>query len=74
MENQKPKRKTHTSSAVKYRYNKKTYTRIVLDVRNEQATAYKERCDALGIPYTGPLRQAIEDFMRDTADKVPPVK
>ena len=40
IENQeKPKRKTHTSSEVKRRYHAKTYTRIALAVRNEITTA-----------------------------------
>ncbi len=66
IENQeKPKRKTHTSSEVKRRYNAKTYTRIALDVRNEIATAYKEKCSKLGISYSAPLHKAIEEFLAE---------
>ncbi len=42
--NEKPKRKTHTSSEVKARYNAKSYTRIALDVRKEKAASYKAKC------------------------------
>jgi hypothetical protein len=59
----KPKRKTHTSSAVKNRYNQKTYTPIVVSVKKDIATAYKSKCDALGITYSEPLHKAIEDFL-----------
>ena len=59
------KRKTHTSTEVKRRYNAKTYTRIALDVRNETATAYKAKCDKLGIPYSAPLHKAIKEFLAE---------
>ena len=36
MDEEKPKRKTHTSTEVKRRYNKKTYTRWFADLRNEE--------------------------------------
>lgn len=62
MEEQK-KRKTTTSNAVKERYKKKTYDRIVIDVRKEKAGAYKNKCDSFGIPYSKPLHEAIDKFL-----------
>lgn len=65
MEESKPKRKTYTSNAVKDRYNKKTYTPITVKEKKEIATAYKEKCDTLGIPYSEPLHKAIADFLKE---------
>lgn len=36
MEETPKKRKTHTSNAVKYRYEKKAYTKIMLRLRKEE--------------------------------------
>ena len=60
---EKPRRKTHTSSAVKARYNAKTYDQINIRVKKDTAAAYKSKCDAEGIPYTAPLHKAIEEFL-----------
>lgn len=62
-ESAKPKRRTHTSSEVKARYNAKTYDRIQLNLRKDKAAAYKAKCDALGISYSEPLHKAIEDIL-----------
>ena len=62
MEN-KPKRKTKTSSEVKMRYNAKTYTQLALSVKKEVAEAYKAKCKANGIPYSEPLHKAIADYL-----------
>jgi len=46
MEETKPKRKTHTSTAVKRRYNQKAYKSITVQVKPELAeriAAYRER-------------------------------
>lgn len=58
------KRKTTTSTAVKAKYNAKTYDRIVVNVRKEIAEQYKAKCDELGIPYSQPLHEAIESFLK----------
>lgn len=58
------KRKTTTSTAVKAKYNAKTYDRIVVNVRKEIAEQYKAKCDELGIPYSQPLHEAIENFLK----------
>ena len=57
------KRKTHTSTAVKNRYNAKTYDQIVVKVRKEKAAAYKAKCDKLGITYSEPLHKAIDEIL-----------
>ena len=59
----KPKRKTHTSTAVKARYNQKTYDQIVVKVRKEKAAAYKEKCTQLGISFSEPLHKAIDQIL-----------
>lgn len=62
-EDLKPKRKTYTSTAVKARYNAKTYTRLVVDVHKDKAEAYKAKCAELDIPYSKPLQDAIDKII-----------
>lgn len=57
------KRKTHTSTEVKRRYNEKTYTLISASVPKETAAAFKEKCAAEGIPQAQIIKKAIEDFL-----------
>ena len=57
------KRKTTTSSAVKRRYNEKTYTQIVASVPKETAAALKAKCAAEGIPQAQIIKKAIEDLL-----------
>lgn len=59
------KRKTHTSSEVKRRYNEKTYTQIIVSVKKETAAQYKEKCKNLGMSYSQPLHDAIEKFLEE---------
>jgi len=61
----KPKRKTHTSSEVKARYNAKTYDRIQINLRKDKAAAYKAKCDELGISYSWLIHKAIDDFLAE---------
>lgn len=61
----KRKTKTQTSSEVKQRYNKKTYTRIAFDLRKEKAEAYKTKCKEKNISYSEPLHQAVDKFLKD---------
>ena len=60
---EKPKRKTRTSSEVKARYNAKAYARIQLNVKKDKAAAYKAKCDELGITYSEPLHKAIDEIL-----------
>lgn len=57
------KRKTHTSTEVKRRYNDKTYDIISARVPKETAAAFKEKCAAEGIPQAQIIKKAIEDFL-----------
>lgn len=59
----KPKRKTKTSTAVKARYNKKTYEQIVVSVPKATAQAFKEKCRATGVPQAQVVKAAIADFL-----------
>lgn len=57
------KRKTETSSAVKRRYNQKTYGAVTAYVPKELAAAFKEKCAAEGISQAQIIKKAIEDFL-----------
>lgn len=57
------KRKAHTSTEVKRRYNEKTYTLISASVPKETAAAFKAKCAAEGIPQAQIIKKAIEDFL-----------
>lgn len=57
------KRKTHTSTEVKRRYNEKTYTVISASVPKETAAAFKDKCAAEGISQAQIIKKAIEDFL-----------
>lgn len=58
------KRKTTTSTAVKAKYNKKTYDVIRASIPKELATAFKSKCAAEGIPQAQVIKKAIEDFLK----------
>lgn len=57
------KRKTVTSTAVKHKYNEKTYTVISVSVPKGKAAAFKEKCRAEGIPQAQIIKTAIEKFL-----------
>lgn len=57
------KRKTKTSSAVKQRYNQKTYGAVTAYVPKETAEAFKAKCAAEGIPQAQIIKKAIEEFL-----------
>jgi predicted DNA binding CopG/RHH family protein len=57
------KRKTHTSTAVKARYNKKAYDSIAVRVPKEMAEAFKAKCTAEGIPQAQIIKKAIEEYI-----------
>ena len=58
------KRKTHTSTAVKRRYNAKTYTQIAVYVPKDTAEDFKAKCRETGTPQAQILKQAIDDFLK----------
>ena len=57
------KRKTHTSSKVKDRYNKKVYDNISVRVPKATAAEFKAKCAAEGIPQAQIIKKAIEEFL-----------
>lgn len=59
------KRKTHTSTAVKRRYNQKAYTQIVVSVPKETAAEFKTKCATENISQAQILKKAISDFLSE---------
>ena len=59
------KRKTHTSTAVKQRYNEKVYDNIAVRVPKEMAAAFKAKCLEQGIPQALVIKKAIEQFLSE---------
>lgn len=57
------KRKTKTSSAVKQRYNQKTYGAVTAYIPKEMAEAFKKKCATEGISQAQIIKKAIEDFL-----------
>ena len=67
MENDlKPKRKTKTSTAVKARYNAKTYDRITVCLPKAMAEAFKAKCVAEGISQAQVVKNAVEAFLNQS--------
>ena len=58
------KRKTTTSTAVKQRYNQKTYDVIAVRVPKDMAETFKQKCADEGIPQAQIIKKAIEDFLK----------
>ena len=59
------KRKTSTSTAVKRRYNEKTYTPIIANVPKELAAAFKAKCAETGVSQASVVKAAIERFLTE---------
>lgn len=57
------KRKTTTSTAVKARYNNKTYDVLSFRVPKETAAAFKAKCAAEGVPQAQIIKRAIAEFL-----------
>lgn len=57
------KRKTKTSSAVKDKYNKKTYDSIAVRIPKDLAEAFKAKCAQEGISQAQIIKKAIEDYL-----------
>ena len=53
-----------TGFAANNAYNKNTYTQILVREKKEIADAYKAKCKQLGISYSLPLHEAIENFLK----------
>lgn len=57
------KRKTHTSTEVKARYNKKVYSTISFSAPKELVADFKEKCNEKGIPQAQVLKEAMKSFL-----------
>lgn len=57
------KRKTKTSSAVKQRYNQKTYGAVTAYLPKEIVADFKEKCAAEGVSQAAIVRAAVEEFL-----------
>jgi len=57
------KRKTKTSSAVKQRYNQKTYSAVTAYLPKELAENFKKKCREEGISQAQIIKQAVEEFI-----------
>lgn len=64
-EPEQKKRKTHTSTDVKRRYNEKMYDRIGLSVPKELAAAFKAKCATEGVSQAQVLKRAIEAYLKE---------
>ncbi|MBE6699453.1 MAG: CopG family transcriptional regulator [Ruminococcaceae bacterium] len=57
------KRKTHTSTAVKARYNKKVYSSISVQLPKELVAAFREKCATDGVSQAQIIKEAIENYL-----------
>ena len=65
MPDEKAKRKTRTSSAVKRRYNQKTYTAVTAMLPKELAAAFKAKCAEQGVSQASVVKAAVERFLAE---------
>ncbi len=61
--NEKPKRKTTTSTEVKSRYNKKVYTPVSIRVPKDLAELFKAKCIEEDVSQAEVLKKAMENFI-----------
>ena len=57
------KRKTHTSSAVKRRYNERNYRMITVQLPIALVEEFRERCRSDSISQASVIREAIESYL-----------
>lgn len=57
------KRKTHTSTEVKARYNAKVYSNLSLKLPKELVANFKEKCTREGVSQASIIKKAIEEFL-----------
>ena len=63
MPDEQPKRKTHTSTAVKARYNAKAYDRIELKVPKGKKADLQDHAAGRGESLNGFINRAIDETM-----------
>ena len=59
------KRKTHTSSEVKRRYNNKVYSTVQAQLPKELVADFKSACIERGVSQASVLKKAIEKFLAE---------
>lgn len=59
------KRKTHTSSAVKRKYNSKVYARVSVELPKELVAEFKALCKANGESQASIVKKAIEQYIAE---------
>lgn len=57
------KRKTHTSTEVKRRYNSKTYATVIAQLPKDLVADFKEKCASEGVSQASVIKQAIENYL-----------
>lgn len=62
---EKPKRKTHTSTAVKRKYNNKVYSRVYADLPKELVSAFKEKIAVDDTTTAAVIRKIIEQYIKE---------
>ena len=62
---QKPKRKTHTSTAVTKRYRQKVYTRIYAELPKELVAQFKESVKRNNTSTAAVFREALERYLSE---------
>jgi putative cell wall-binding protein len=65
----KPKRKTKTSSAVKRRYNSKTYSRVYADLSKDLVSNFKKLAQEQGVSVASVIKLALEQFLKETSER-----
>lgn len=60
-----PKRKTKTSTAVKNRYNAKTYDTVRASIPKDLAAAFKAACIERGVSQAQVIKAAVEAFLAE---------
>lgn len=60
---QTPKRKTHTSTAVKSRYNAKVYDKIQFSAPKDLAKEFKEKCAQNGDSMASIFKNAMQAYL-----------
>lgn len=59
------KRKTKTSSAVKAKYNQKTYDTISVRIPKDLAQAFRQKCKKENISQAKIIKNAIQKYIND---------
>lgn len=59
------KRKTHTSTAVKRRYNEKVYARVTVDAPKQLVADFKQKCADNGVSVASVMKKAMEEYLKE---------